>query len=156
MELADEEEVLRKDFMNLALSKLAGTVWRKVAASAIKGDKDDGNENGGEDDDDDESWRAAPLRVHIAKLFLFTFPFNYRTYIGTFAYNVRESDYDGTRSGIADYVSSMAEEHFKPAEFIQVDALRDNEEISAVENIITEAFYIPGMKSDLGNNADDA
>jgi len=151
MELKDEEEVLQKEFMNLALSKLAGTVWRKIAATAIKGDKEDGEENEGEDEDDNnnESWRAAPLRVHIAKVALFTFPLNYRTYTGCFAFNVRESDYDGSRVGIAEYVGDMAEEHFQPAEFIQLDALRNDEDISTAEFVITSAFYIPGMKSTL-------
>jgi hypothetical protein len=37
-----------------------------------------------------------------------------------------------------------------------LDALRDNEELSAVENIITEAFYIPGLKSDLVGDLEDA
>ena len=155
MELKDEEEVLQKEFMNLALSKLAGTVWRKVAAAAIKSDKEDENERGGgdkgeeEEEEDNESWRAAPLRVHIAKLALFTFPLSYRTYTGCFAFNVRESDYDGSRVGIADYVGDMAEEHFKAPEFIQWDALRNDEEISTAEFVITSAFYIPGLKSDL-------
>ena len=159
MELKDEEEVLQKEFMNLALSKLGGTVWRKVAAAAMKGDKEEGGadakEGEEEEEEDHESWRAAPLRVHIAKVALFTFPFSYRTYTGCFAFNIRESDYDGSRVGIADYVADMAEEHFQAPEFIQCDALRNDEEISAAEFVITEAFYIPGMKSSLDDEENE-
>jgi hypothetical protein len=81
----------------------------------------------------------------LAALKILTSPLDYRTYTGCFAYNIRESDYDGSRSGIAYYVADMAEEFFKVPDFLQVFQL--NEDVGDVEGLITESFYIPAFKS---------
>lgn len=155
---AVDDEDLKKEFQNLTLSRLGGTCFRKTEALAKKEDaKDEAQEagNAGEDDEDDgaQGFLSQRKRQHVARHAILTYPFDYRTYVSVFAFNVRESDYDGSRSSIAGYVEDMAEEFFKPQEFVQVDALGGD--VSEVDNVVTSAFYIPGLKEDLQTEMDE-
>lgn len=159
-----DDESLTKEFQQLALSRLGGSCWRRTEALAKKEDAsndEDGEaaaaasaaEPGAEEEEDSDTAYQAVLAVmrrqHVARHAVLSYPLQYRTYVGTFCFNIRESDYDGSRCGIADYCGDSAEEFFNPQEFVQVAAVGGD--IDTVDNIVTSAFYIPGQKGSEGN-----
>ncbi len=144
-----EDESLTKEFQALVISRIGGSCWRATEASAKKEDAS-ANEEAADDDDSNgaQGFLAVMKRQHLARHAVLSYPLDYRTYVGTFCFNIRESDYDGCRSGIANYVEDSACEFFDPQLFVQIDAVGGD--VTEVDNLVTSAFYIPGVK-----NSDD-
>ena len=118
---------LTEEFQALIISRIGGSCWRTLEA-AVKND----------DADFAMKRRLAPIVRHA----VLSYPLDYRTYVGTFCYNIRESDYDGTLSGIVNFVGNMACEYFDVYQFVQINAV--DGDVTLVDNLITNAFYIPG------------
>jgi hypothetical protein len=136
-----EDEMLDKEYAKAVFSKMGGTYWGKLVD---------------ENSDEDEDSVIAMKRNHILRHALLSAPMDIRTYTGTFCYNVHESDYDGRRSGILEYVIDDAQTYFNPFEFIVADTLQpvglDIED--EIQNVVTSAFYIPGMGEDSDGDSD--
>ncbi len=94
---------------------------------------------------------------HLATYELLTTKVDVRTYLGTFMFGIRESDYDGCRSGIADYAGSAAEDFDDIYGFLQCLVLDCNaEEMNdRITMPNTAAFYVPGMKHNLWGDDED-
>ena len=123
-----DDELLDETFGEAVLSKMAGSYWHKLTQKCS-------------DDDDHLSLKK---RNHILRHAILTAPMNYRTFTGTFCYNVHESDYQGTRSSILEYCCDDALTFFKPAEFIVCEMLGYDVE-EEVEHVVTSTYYIPGL-----------
>ena len=116
-------------FIDLTLSNMGGSVFGKDRMQV------DGPET------------FAANSEALAKFELLTAKLSCQTYTSDFAYNVNQSDYDGSLAGIATYAGEEAEGYIDWGEFLQAYALGE-EDISEFYGLRTSAFYIPGMKKE--------
>ena len=125
----DKDELLSQAFGEAVFSQMGGAYWQKLAQC--------------NDEDPDFNGHDFIKKQCILLHAIQSAPMDYRTYTGTFCFNVRESDYDGCRTGILEYVADDATTFFNPFEFIVAETLGYDVE-DVIDNIVTEAFYIPG------------
>ena len=125
----DKDEILSQAFGEAVFSKMGGRYWQRLSKC--------------NDEDPDFDGHDFIKKQVILSHTILSAPMDYRTYTATFCYNVRETVYYGSRTGILEDCMDNATSHFNPFLFIVAETLGWDIE-DELENLVTSSFYIPG------------